>query len=336
MATLITGGAGYVGSHTVVALHAAGRDVVVLDDFSNARRDVVAELRSLTTPDLIVVEGDAADRSTVERLCDDYDVDSVVHFAACKSVPESFANPLRYYRNNLLSTLNLAEVAVERGVGRFVFSSSAVVYGTSEQLPVTEETRPAPQSPYGTTKLMCEHILADTAASSSVRAVILRYFNPVGAHGSGRIGEQPVAAGENLAPAVMRVAQGETDRLLVFGDDYDTRDGTAVRDFVHVMDLAEGHLAALEADLGTHRCRVVNLGTGVGTTVLELVAAAEAATGRPIPSELTGRRSGDIAESWADCSRAADELGWRAKRELAQMLADHWRFVKRRPDASVQ
>lgn len=335
MTTLVSGGAGYVGSHAVVALHAAGRQVVVLDDFSNAHRDVVAELRMLTTPDLTVIEGDAADRAAVRQLCDEHDFDSIVHFAAHKSVPESFADPLRYYRNNLLSTLSLAEVAVECGIDRFVFSSSAVVYGTPEQLPVSEETPPAPQSPYGTTKLMCERVLADTAASSALQVVILRYFNPVGAHASGCIGEQPVSAGQNLVPAVMRVALGETDRLQVFGDDYGTRDGTAVRDFVHVMDLAEGHLVALEAGLGSHRCRVFNLGTGVGTTVLELVAAAEAATGRPIPREIMGRRSGDIAESWADCSRAADELGWRAKRDLAGMLADHWRFVSCRADASL-
>lgn len=335
MTTLVSGGAGYVGSHTVAALHAVGRQVVVLDDFSNARPDVVAELRTLTTPDLTVIEGDAADSSAVRQLCDEHDFDSIVHFAALKSVPESFADPLRYYRNNVLSTVNLAEVAVERRIDRFVFSSSAVVYGTSGQLPVTEETPPAPQSPYGTTKLMCERILADAAASSGLRAAVLRYFNPVGAHGSGRIGEQPVTAGQNLVPAVMRVALGESDRLQVYGDDYDTPDGTAVHDFVHVMDLAEGHLAALEADLGARRCRVFNLGTGVGTTVLELVAAAEAATGQPIPCEITDRRSGDIAESWADCSRAASELGWRAKRGLAQMLSDHWRFVSCHPGASA-
>ncbi len=327
MTTLVSGGAGYVGSHTVAALHAAGRDVVVLDDFSNARRDAVGELRLLTTPDLAVIAGDAADRTAVRQLCDEHDFDSIMHFAAHKSVPESFADPLRYYRNNLLSTLCLAEIAVERGIDRFVFSSSAVVYGTPEQLPVSEDTPPAPQSPYGTTKLMCERILADTAASSAMQAVILRYFNPVGAHTSGRIGEQPITAGQNLVPAVMRVALGARSRLQVFGDDYDTRDGTAVRDFVHVADLAEGHVAALDADLGTRRSRVFNLGTGAGTTVLELVATAEAATGRLIPCEIVGRRPGDIAESWADCRRAADELGWSAQRDLGQMLADHWRFA---------
>ncbi len=334
MTTLVSGGAGYVGSHTVAALHEAGRDVVVLDDFSNARRDAVGELRRLTTPDLVVIEGDAADRAAVRQLCDEHDFDSIMHFAAHKSVPESFADPLRYYRNNFLSTLSLAEIAVESGIDRFVFSSSAVVYGTPDQLPVSEETPPAPQSPYGTTKLMCERILADTAASSDLRVVILRYFNPVGAHPSGRIGEQPITAGQNLVPAVMRAALGALSRLQVFGNDYDTRDGTAVRDFVHVTDLAEGHVAALQADLGTHRSRVFNLGTGAGTTVLELVAATEAVTGRPIPCEIVGRRPGDIAESWADCRRAADELGWRAQRDLRQMLADHWRFVSCRADAS--
>lgn len=335
MTTLVSGGAGYIGSHTVAALHAAGRDVVVLDDFSNARPGTVGELRELTTPDLAVVEGDAADRTAVRQLCDEHDFDSIVHFAAHKSVPESFADPLRYYRNNLLSTLCLAEIAVERGIDRFVFSSSAVVYGTPEQLPVSEDTPPAPQSPYGTTKLMCEHILADTAASSAMQAVVLRYFNPVGAHPSGRIGEQPITAGQNLVPAVMQVALGALSRLQIFGNDYDTRDGTAVRDFVHVTDLAEGHVAALNADLGTRRSRVFNLGTGAGTTVRELVAAVEAVTGRPVPCEIVGRRPGDIAESWADCSRAEAELGWSAQRDLGQMLADHWRFASSSAEISV-
>lgn len=329
MTTLITGGAGYVGSHTVVALHAAGRNVVVLDDFSNARRDVIDELRFLTTPALVVVEGDAADRPTVEQLCDDHDVDSIVHFAACKSVPESLADPLRYYRNNVVPTLSLAEVAVERGIGRFVFSSSAVVYGRPEALPVTEETPAAPQSPYGETKLMCERILTDAAAASDMRVVILRYFNPVGAHPSGRIGERPLATAQNLVPAVIRVAQGSAQRLGVFGDDYDTRDGAAIRDFVHVTDLAEGHVAAIEVDLGGRTSRIFNLGTGVGTTVFELIDAAVKATGCQIPYEIVGRRPGDIAASWADCSRAHAELGWRAGRDLAQMLADHWNFAQR-------
>lgn len=327
MTTLVAGGAGYIGSHTVAVLCAAGHDAVVLDNFSNADRSVVDALRSLTSTDLVVVDGDATDRSTVEQLFSIHAIDAVIHFAAHKSVPESFDEPLRYFRNNLDSTLTLAEAAADRGVKRFVFSSSAVVYGTPPALPVTEDTPAEPQSPYGLTKLMCEQILADVAAATGMQIALLRYFNPVGAHPSGRIGERPIEAGQNLVPAAMRVALGEVSRLQVFGDDYDTRDGTAVRDFIHVMDLAEGHLVALEADLGTRSSRVFNLGTGVGTTVFELVAAAEAASGRPIPYEIMGRRPGDIVASWADCSRAANELGWRAKRDLAQMLSDHWRFV---------
>lgn len=327
MTVLVAGGAGYIGSHTVAALHAAGRDAVVLDNFSNACSGVADAVRSLTTADLVVVDGDAADRSVVEQIFRDHAIEAVVHFAAHKSVPESFEAPLRYFRNNLDSTLTLAEVAAERGVSRFVFSSSAVVYGTPSALPVTEDMHAVPQSPYGATKLMCERILSDAAAAADMQVAILRYFNPVGAHPSGRIGEQPVEAGQNLVPVVMRVALGELDRLQVYGGDYDTRDGTAVRDFVHVMDLAEGHLRALTADFGQRGSRIYNLGTGRGTTVLELIAAAEAATGRSIPYEVVGRRPGDIAASWADCTRAARELGWLARRSLRQMLADHWRFA---------
>lgn len=327
MATLVTGGAGYVGSHTVVALHAAGHRPVLLDNFSNSHRDVLDALRSLTTPELAVIEGDAADLTTVEQAFNEHAIDAIVHFAAQKSVPESVEMPLRYYRNNLDSTLSLAEMATERGVTRFVFSSSAVVYGTSPSLPVTEESTATPQTPYGATKLMCERILEDTAASGDMQAVILRYFNPVGAHPSGRLGEQPIAAAQNLVPIVMKVAQGNQAELLIFGDDYDTRDGTAVRDFIHVMDLARGHVAALEADLGERTSRIFNLGTGVGTTVLELVAAAGTATGRSIPYEISARRPGDIPASWADSSRAADELGWYARHNLAEMLADQWRFT---------
>ena len=335
MTTLVTGGAGYIGSHTVAALYAAGHDAVVLDNFSNAHRGVVDVLRSLTSPHLAVVDGDAADRRTIEQIFDDHAIDAVIHFAAHKSVRESVDVPLRYYRNNLDSVLTLAETAAERGVKRFVFSSSAVVYGTPPALPVTEDMSAAPQSPYGATKLMCEQILTDAAAATCMQTAILRYFNPVGAHPSGRIGEQPIEAGQNLVPVVMRVALGELGRLAVFGDDYDTRDGTAVRDFVHVMDLAEGHLTALTADLGEGGCRVFNLGTGAGTTVLELVAAAAEATGRPIPYEIVGRRPGDIIESWADCTRAGAELGWHARRSLPEMLADHWRFVSGCADETV-
>ena len=329
MTVLVAGGAGYIGSHTVVALHAAGHDVVVLDDFSNAERGVVEALRSLTSANLVVAEGDAADRLFVEQVFQSHDIGAVIHFAAHKSVPESFEDPLRYFRNNLNSTLTLAEAAVNRGVDRFVFSSSAAVYGMRANLPATEDMGAEPQSPYGTSKVMCEQMLNDAATATGLSVAILRYFNPVGAHVSGRIGEAVTEASQNLLPAIMRVALGELSRLRIFGSDYDTRDGTAVRDFVHVMDLAEGHVAALESDLGAHPSRVFNLGNGIGTSVLELVAVAEAVTGRPIPCDFVARRPGDIATSWADCRRAANELGWRAKRDLTQMVADQWRFVNR-------
>lgn len=335
MTSLVTGGAGYVGSHTVAALHAAGHDIVILDDFSNAQRSVVDALRKLTTRNLAVVEADAADRETVHKVLDAYGIDSIIHFAASKSVSESVSQPLRYYRNNLDSTLTLAAAAVERGVQRFVFSSSATVYGTPATFPVTEEMPTEPVSPYGATKHMSERILSDTAAASNMSVVLLRYFNPVGAHSSAQIGEDPLGEPQNLVPAVMRVATGDRAQLQIFGDDYPTRDGTTIRDYVHVMDLAEGHIAALDADLGEHTSRVFNLGTGVGTTVLEVVAAASAATKRPISHTIVGRRPGDVAESWADCSRAADELGWRARRGIEQMLTDHWRFARRILDAQA-
>ncbi len=331
MTTLITGGIGYVGSHTVVSLHESGRRVVVLDDFSNARRSAIGALQSLTDQNLEVVKGDAADRETVEAVFDAYGVDSVIHFAAHKSVAESMSQPLRYFTNNLLSTLTLASVSVERNVSRFVFSSSATVYGTPSVLPITEDMPLDPQSPYGATKSMCERILSDTASATDMRTVMLRYFNPVGAHPSARIGEDPLGVPQNLVPIVMQVASGRLPKLPIYGGDYDTRDGTTVRDYIHVMDLAEGHLAALDTDLGQHSSRVYNLGTGVETTVLEIVAAASEATQREIPYEIVGRRIGDIGASWADCGRAAAELGWRAHRGLSEMLADHWNFVRQHP-----
>ncbi|WP_419552727.1 UDP-glucose 4-epimerase GalE [Candidatus Poriferisodalis sp.] len=331
MTTLVTGGAGYVGSHTVAALHAAGRDAVILDDFSNAQRGVVAALRRLTGRRLEFVDGDAADRLTVRRIFDAHDIDSIIHFAALKSVPESVSEPLRYYRKNLDSTLTLIELATEGGVSRFVFSSSAVVYGSAEELPITEEMPVVPESPYGATKLMCERILADAAAVSQVQSVLLRYFNPVGAHPSGLIGENPLGEAQNLVPVVMQVALGTRSRLEIYGDDYDTPDGTPIRDYVHVMDLAEGHVAALNADLGNHSSRVFNLGTGVGTSVNEVVRAASEITQREIPFDVVARRPGDLGESWADCSRAAVELGWSARRDLRLMLVDHWRFLCRHP-----
>ena len=331
MSTLVTGGAGYIGSHTTVALHDAGREVVVLDDFSNASRRAVDAVRGLTRPDLPVVEGDAGDPETLDAVFDGHRIDAVVHFAARKSVAESVRDPLGYYRSNLGSVVALAAAAIDRGVRRLVFSSSATVYGSASTLPVTEDSPTVPESPYGETKLMGERILADAAAASEMTAVMLRYFNPVGAHPSGLIGEDPSGELANLVPRIMQVAVGRRDRLEVFGADYATADGTAVRDYVHVMDLAEGHVAALDADIAPASSRVYNLGTGSGTTVLQVVAAASEAVGSPIPYEMAGRRPGDIEASWAGCSRARTELGWQARRSLPEMLSDHWNFVRRHP-----
>ena len=332
MATLVTGGAGYIGSHTAVALHDAGRDVVVLDDFSNAARRAIDSLRSLTRADLAVVEGDAGDPDVLEAVFGAHRIDSVVHFAARKSVAESVADPLGYYRSNLGSVISLAAGAIDRGVQRLVFSSSATVYGSASALPVTEDSPTVPESPYGETKLMGERILAGAAAASEMSVISLRYFNPVGAHPSGLIGEDPSGEPANLVPRIMQVAAGRRDRLDIYGADYSTVDGTTVRDYVHVMDLAEGHEAALDADIAPASSRVYNLGTGSGTTVLQILAAASEVIGSPVPYEMAERRPGDIEASWADCTRAREELGWHARRDLAQMLADHWNFVHRHPD----
>lgn len=336
MATLVTGGAGYVGSHTVVALHDAGRDVVILDDFSNSSRRAVDAVRSLTRPDLQVVEGDAGDPEVLDAVFSGHRIDSVVHFAARKSVTESVADPLGYYRANLGSVIALAEASAERGVGRLVFSSSAAVYGSASSPPLDEESPTVPDSPYGATKLMGERILADAAAVSETTAVMLRYFNPVGAHPSGLIGEDPAGEPANLVPRIMQVATGRRERLDVFGADYSTPDGTAVRDYVHVMDLAEGHAAALDADIAPNRSRVYNLGTGSGTTVLQVLAAASEAVGKPIGYEVTERRPGDVEASWADCTRARQELAWQSRRTLDQMLTDHWNFTHHHPDSHTR
>ena len=332
MATLVTGGAGYIGSHTAVALHDAGRDAVILDDFSNASRRAIDSIRSLTRADLPVVEGDVGDSGVLDAVFSGHRIDSVIHFAARKSVSESVGDPLGYYRSNLGSVIAVAAAAVERGVRRLVFSSSAAVYGSTTPLPFTEDSPTFPESPYGATKLMGERILADAASASEMTALMLRYFNPVGAHPSGLIGEDPAGEPANLVPRVMQVAAGRRDLLDVFGADYSTPDGSAVRDYVHVMDLAEGHVSALDADIAPARSRVYNLGTGSGTTVLQVLAATSEAVGKPIGYEVARRRPGDVEASWADCTRARDELGWQARRSLPQMLADHWNFTRRHPD----
>jgi len=332
MTVLVTGGLGYVGSHCVVALHEAGREMVVVDNFSNSSQRTVDALRSLTRPDLQVVDADVCDRGRLDLLFAEHRFDSVVHFAALKAVAESVEKPLDYYRNNLTSTIALLEAMVAHGVSAFLFSSSCTVYGQPDEIPVTESTPAgAAQSPYGHTKGMCEQILADASAAFGIDVATLRYFNPVGAHPSSLIGEDPAGIPNNLVPRVMQVADGQMDKLLVYGGDYDTPDGSAIRDYLHVMDLAEAHAAALDAVAGG-RLRgftPVNLGTGVGYSVLELLEVAGEVVGAPIPHEIVGRRPGDVEKIWADPSFAAEVLGWRTRRDLRQMLADHWNFQRR-------
>ena len=308
-------------------------DAVILDDFSGSSPLAVDAVRGLTTPKLPVVEGDASDPSVLRELFTRHRIDSVIHLAAFKSSPESLHEPLRYYRNNLAAVISIAEAAAEHGARRLVFSSSAAVYGTPQSVPVTEDSAVAPTTPYGRTKLMGEQIMADTAAASKLEVVLLRYFNPVGAHPSGRIGEDPVGQPGNLVPRVMQTATGRCGPVPVFGDDYDTPDGTAVRDYIHVVDLAAGHLAALSHDFaeGSGSCAVYNLGTGVGSTVLQVIAAASAAVGRRIAYEIADRRPGDAASIWADNRRARSQMGWTARRNLADMLEDHWNWQSRHP-----
>jgi len=333
MATLVTGGAGYIGSHTAVALHEAGREVVLVDNLSNSCREAVSAVRALTTPDMTFVEADLRDRDALDAVFESHQIDEVIHFAAFKAVGESVEKPLEYYDNNLGSTVGLAKAMVAHGVSSLVFSSSCTVYGQPDVIPVTELAPTGAESPYGWTKYMSEQILRDACAELPLNTILLRYFNPVGAHESGTIGEDPNGIPNNLVPYVMQVAVGRLEKLRVFGSDYDTPDGTAIRDYIHVVDLAEGHVAALDALAGgLSGCTAVNLGTGVGSTVLDVVAAASEAVGRPIAHEIVGRRAGDIEKIWADPSHATEMLGWTSSRDLRDMMRDHWNWQRSNPE----
>ena len=334
MAVLVTGGAGYIGSHTAIALHESGRDVVIVDNLDNSSVAAVDAVRALTTPDMVFVEGDVGDADTLDEVFAGHDIDEVIHFAALKAVGESAEVPLDYYANNLGSTLSVARAMVKHGVRKLVFSSSATVYGDPETVPVTEDARTGATSPYGWTKYMGEQILRDVAAAEDLDVALLRYFNPVGAHVSGTVGEDPSGIPNNLVPFVMQVAVGRREQLNVFGDDYATPDGTCIRDYIPVVDIAEGHVAALDALDGDLRgtCTAINLGTGVGSSVLEVIAAAEVAVGAPIKKAIAGRRAGDVDRVFADPSFAEQVLGWKATRDLATMLRDHWRWQSQNPN----
>jgi UDP-glucose 4-epimerase len=327
---LLTGAAGYIGSHTWVALAAAGFDVVGVDDFRNSDRGVIDRLAALLGHRPRFEPIDVSDATTVGALFGRHRFDAVVHFAALKAVGESVREPLAYYANNLGGLLATCAAARQQGCCRFVFSSSATVYGEPDRLPIREDAPLVATNPYGQTKLVAERILADLGqADARWQTACLRYFNPVGAHESGLIGEQPRGEPNNLMPYVAQVAAGQRERLRIFGRDYPTPDGTGVRDYIHVMDLAEGHVAALRRLFSAPGSFTVNLGSGTGHSVLEVVREYERVCGHPIAHDFTARRPGDVAACWADPQRALELLGWRTRRSLAQMCADSWRWQQR-------
>ena len=332
MKILVSGGAGYIGSHTAIQLVAAGHDVVIVDNFSNAHPTVLGRMESLTGTSLPAHAFDLCDYDKTEHLFASEDFDAVIHFAGYKAVGESVEKPLDYYENNLGSTFSLVRAMQKHAVDKLVFSSSATVYGT-DQAGATEDQPTFATNPYGWTKVMQEQILRDVAAAApQMRFALLRYFNPVGAHESGTIGEDPSGIPNNLMPFIAQVAVGKRDKLAVFGDDYDTVDGTGVRDFIHVEDLAAGHVAALEAlATTTEGVHTWNLGSGHGTSVLELLHAFERAVGRELPYEVVARRPGDVAISYADPSKANAELGWSTKKSVDDMCVDAWRWQSQNP-----
>lgn len=329
---LVTGGAGYIGSHTCVRLLELGYDVVVLDNFSNSSAEAVRRVEDITRREVVLVEGDINDAALLDRLFQTHKVDAVIHFAGLKAVGESVAQPLRYYHNNVSGTVVLCEAMQRAGVKNMVFSSSATVYGDPASVPIREDFPTSATNPYGRSKLMIEELLGDLyVADDSWNIALLRYFNPVGAHSSGRIGEDPADIPNNLMPYIAQVAVGRREHLNVFGSDYPTPDGTGVRDYIHVMDLAEGHVKALEwldRDLGI---KAFNLGTGKGYSVLDMLHAFEKACGHKLPYVLTDRRPGDVACCYADPTLAAEELGWRAELSLEAMCADAWRWQSNNP-----
>lgn len=337
MAILLTGGAGYIGSHTAVALAAQGFEPVLLDDFSNSSEGIIKRLAKITGKDIRVFKGDAADGNLLDRIFKTCEIDAVIHFAGFKAVGESVKKPLMYYRNNIDTTLSVLEAMQRADVKKIVFSSSATVYGIPEKMPCTEDMPTGAINPYGRTKLMIEQILEDAAAADpELSVMLLRYFNPVGAHESGLMGEDPRDIPNNLMPYISQVAVGRLECLSVFGNDYPTPDGTGVRDYIHVCDLAEGHVAALKY-ANTHKgALAVNLGTGKGTSVLELVSAFERASGKKIPYKICPRRPGDAAVCYADPKKARELFGWSAKKTVDDMCRDTWNWQSKNPNGMAE
>ena len=334
MAILLTGGAGYIGTHTAVELLSEGYEVVVVDNYRNSSPESLSRVEKITGKTLVSYEADVCDKDALRKIFKENKIDAVIHFAGLKAVGESVRLPLAYYRNNIDSTLSLVEVMQESGCKKLIFSSSATVYGTPESCPITEDMKTGDCSnPYGWTKYMIEQILKGVCvADPDFSVVLLRYFNPVGAHKSGLIGEMPNGIPNNLMPYITQVACGKLKALSVFGDDYDTPDGTGVRDYIHVVDLALGHLAALKKLESDPGLVTYNLGTGKGYSVLDIVNAMSEAVGRPIPYKLVDRRPGDIAACYADPTFAATDLGWTAKHDLADMCRDSWNWQSNNPN----
>ena len=346
MRVLVTGGAGYIGSHTCLTLLEQGYDIVVLDNLSNSSQESLNRVSHITGKQFPIIIEDVNNREVLDTLFQQTTIDAVMHFAGKKAVGESCIEPLMYYQNNVAGTLTLCESMKANGVNTLIFSSSATVYGDPSTTPITESFPLSTTNPYGQSKLMVENILRDLSAADELLGSpfwsigILRYFNPVGAHSSGLIGEDPQGIPNNLLPYISQVAVGKLEQLSVFGGDYPTKDGTGVRDYIHVMDLAEGHVKALErlvsdadTDTGTNvGCQVWNLGTGNGYSVLEMVKAFEQASGKQVPYNIVARRPGDIAECWADPLKAATELGWKASRDLHLMMEDTWRWQSQNPE----
>lgn len=330
---LVTGGAGYIGSHTVLLLLEAGHKVVVLDNLSNSSPESLRRVEQLTGKAVTFREGDIRDAACLDALFAEFSVSGVVHFAGLKAVGESVAEPLRYYDCNVVGTIRLLEAMARAGVKRLVFSSSATVYGDPASVPINEDFPLSTTNPYGASKLHIEDMLRDLYVSDdSWDIALLRYFNPVGAHESGQIGEDPSGIPNNLMPYIAQVAVGKREKLSVFGGDYSTPDGTGVRDYIHVMDLAEGHLAALRALKDKGGLLTVNLGTGRGYSVLEMVQSFAKASGREVPYEIVARRPGDVAQCYADPAHAEQVLGWKAERGIVDMCRDHWRWQENNPE----
>ncbi|MEW5967881.1 MAG: UDP-glucose 4-epimerase GalE [Pseudomonadota bacterium] len=333
MKVLLTGGAGYIGSHTAVECLAAGHEVVVFDNLSNSSVKSLERVAQIAGKAVDFVQGDIRDRAALRELFARHAIDAVVHFAGLKAVGESVEKPLRYYDNNIAGSIALFETMAAAGVKSVVFSSSATVYGDPASVPITEDFPLSATNPYGGSKLFIETMLRDVAhADAGWKVALLRYFNPVGAHASGLIGEDPRGIPNNLIPYIAQVAVGRRAQLSVFGGDYPTPDGTGVRDYIHVVDLARGHVAALNKLAGLTGVRTWNLGTGRGVSVLEMVRAFEAASGKKVPYQIVARRAGDVAQCWADPARAAADLGWRAEYDLARMCADAWRWQSGNPE----